>query len=446
MWEDCTQGSGDSPTMDAAGGFGGVSTGCGQSRPNIGFRDVTIIGSGVIGLAMGLALARAGFSVTLAEQAASGAVHTGGDRAYILTGPSQGLLRDLGVWHELSAYAVPVQQIRVGDTAAGAACPRAAVCFQTEHPARAPVAYILTERHLRAALTQRIMQERSVHIRHGLSLHGMARVNGQMRATFANHAFADSQIIIGCDGGRSPTAELAGIEQNRMCFDQTALVMTVRHRARLQQTAYACLLPNGPLSVLPLGPDRASIMWADRKECAAALCGLSEDAFHTRLNEMLTPILGHVEQAGPVTQFPLSASCAQRFAAPGVALVGDAAHVFHPVTGQGLNYGLRDVAALTHILVSARNAGEPLGAMAVLRRYDRARRTDARLMAQTTNAILSLFSSEAPMVPALRARGLTVLSALPLLRRYLVRRASGPRMNLSAVEFDGSAFSDPVGS
>ncbi|MBB5514267.1 2-octaprenyl-6-methoxyphenol hydroxylase [Rubricella aquisinus] len=430
-------------TAPAAIGWAGRS-GSATDLP-LGCRDVTIIGSGVVGLAMGLALSRAGLSVTLAEQAAADAVHAGGDRAYILTGPSRALLCDLGVWDDLKPHAVPVHHIHVGESAARAACPDVAVRFQQDRPKDGPLAHILTERHLRAVLTQRIQREKAVQLCHGLSLRKLARAGGQMRATFANGAVAGSALVIGCDGGRSPTADLAGIAQDRVLFDQTALVMTVRHRApRRHGTAYACLLPGGPLSVLPLGPDRASIMWADRKESAAALRALPEHAFRARLNEMLAPILGPVEPVGAVTQFPLSASCARRFIAPGVALVGDAAHVFHPVTGQGLNYGLRDVAALTRILVAARRAGTSLSDASVLRRYDRARRGDARLMARTTNAILTLFGSEAPLVPGLRSHGLTALAALPMLRRYLVRRASGPRMELAGLIPDGPTLSDPV--
>ena len=189
--------------------------------------------------------------------------------------------------------------------------------------------------------------------------------------------------------------------------------------------AHQVFLPAGPVAILPLTEGRASIVWSEGEASAAAIAAMSDADYAAVLEARIGHITGRVTLAGPRFSYPLSLSLAESYVAPRVALVGDAAHGVHPIAGQGLNLGLRDVAALAQVLAEARRRGEDIGAADVLERYQRWRRFDATVLALGMDTVNRLFSNGNPVLRAVRGLGMRAVAALPGARRGFIREAAG---------------------
>jgi 2-octaprenyl-6-methoxyphenol hydroxylase len=232
-------------------------------------------------------------------------------------------------------------------------------------------------------------------------------------------------LLVGCDGRRSGTAERAGIRRTGWDYGQTAVVCAVAHERPHGGIAHQFFMPGGPLAILPLTGNRCSIVWSERRARAEDLLAMDEAAFMDALRPAFGSFLGEIALAGERWGYPLGLSLANAMVAPRVALVGDAAHGVHPIAGQGLNAGLRDVAALAEVLGEARRRGEDAGSDAVLERYASWRRFDTATLALATDAFNRLFSNDNPALRLARDLGLAAVNALPALRRGFIREAAG---------------------
>lgn len=233
-------------------------------------------------------------------------------------------------------------------------------------------------------------------------------------------------LLVGCDGRGSSVATRAGIRRVGWGYGQTALVTAVRHERDHGGVAQQFFMPSGPLAILPLkGGHHSSIVWSERAEAAEAVQALPDAGYLEALRPRFGDFLGEIALAGARFTYPLSLSLAERFVAPRVALVGDAAHGVHPIAGQGLNLGLRDVAALAEVLILARRRGEEPGLPAALEEYQRWRRFDATALALGMDAVNRVFSTDNPVLRLGRDLGMGLVSAMPVLRRGFIRQAAG---------------------
>jgi 2-octaprenyl-6-methoxyphenol hydroxylase len=241
----------------------------------------------------------------------------------------------------------------------------------------------------------------------------------------ADGAKISARLLVAADGAHSVIRERAGIASHGWSYGQSAIVTTVAHERDHHGRAEEHFLPAGPFAILPLLGNRASIVWTEESQEAERILGLTDEAFHAELERRFGLRLGEIEVVGPRRAYPLGLSVARAFAADRLALVGDAAHVIHPIAGQGLNLGLRDVAALAEVIVDAVRLGLDPGAGDVLDRYQRWRRFDTMAMGVATDGLNRLFSNRSDVLRLVRDVGLGLVDRLPALKGLFIRQAAG---------------------
>jgi 2-octaprenyl-6-methoxyphenol hydroxylase len=238
-----------------------------------------------------------------------------------------------------------------------------------------------------------------------------------------------ARVLVAADGARSRIRDRAGIATHGWDYTQASIVTTVRHERDHGGRAEEHFLPAGPFAILPLKSDasgnRSSIVWTEDKAEAERIVGLADADFHAELERRFGLHLGEIEAVGPRRAFPLGLMVARAFVAERVALVGDAAHVIHPIAGQGLNMGLKDVAALAEVIADAARLGLDPGAADVLERYQRWRRFDTMAMGVATDGLNRLFSNRSDALRVMRDVGLGLVDRLPPLKRLFIREAAG---------------------
>ncbi len=405
--------------------------------------EVLISGGGMVGLTLGIALAGAGVAtvvVDAADPAALQAAAYDGRSSAIARGTQQALAA-LGVWSGMVAQAEPILEIRVSDGKVGAGASPFFLHYDHHElgPGQdGPLGYIVENLAIRRALAACAARAAK------LTLLAPARLASAERGPAAVAAVLDdgrrirAQLIVGADGKASQLREAAGIRVTRWDYPQVGIVCTVAHEAPHQGVAHEHFLPSGPFALLPMtpGPEsapegvpggghRSSLVWTERRALAPAMMALSDADFAAELERRFGHGLGRLRQAGGRWSYPLGLMLAEACVAARLALVGDAAHVIHPIAGQGLNLGLRDVAALAETLVDARRLGLDLGAAEVLARYQGWRRLDGALLAVATDGLNRLFSNDLGPLRLVRDLGLAAVNRAPPLKRFFMRHAMG---------------------
>jgi len=389
--------------------------------------DVLIVGGGLNGPVLALALAQAGMrSIVLDAGSVGSRVEPGFDgRAYALSLASQRLLAALGLWQAVAPHAQPIEAIRISDGRPGEGASRFFLHFDGQEVDEGPMGQIVEDRFLRQALVNALAAEPAVEQRAGAEVVGQVVGPGTVAVTLAGGTELSASLLVGCDGRASGVAARAGIGRRGWDYGQTSLVCAVAHERPHGGVAHQFFMPAGPLAILPLPGNRSSIVWTERADRAAAINRLDDVGYLAELRPRFGDFLGDIALEGVRYAYPLGLSLAERWTLPRIALAGDAAHGIHPLAGQGLNLGLRDVAALAEVLAFARRRGEDVGAADVLARYARWRRVDTSLLAAATDGLNHLFSNDNPLLRLGRDLGLGAVNRLPMLRRRLIAEAAG---------------------
>ncbi|WP_341211085.1 UbiH/UbiF/VisC/COQ6 family ubiquinone biosynthesis hydroxylase [uncultured Limimaricola sp.] len=388
--------------------------------------DILIAGGGLNGPVLALALAHAGFSVTLVD--ATPPTKDAGDfdgRAYAIAAGSRRMLARLGLWAPLAAKAQAMTEIKVTDGRAGDGPAPWWLHFDSAEIEDGPMGHMVEDRHLRAALDAALEAAEDVTRRAPETVVAQEVTPGGVSVTLGSGEVLRAGLLVGCDGRASGTAARAGIRRHGWGYGQTAITCAVEHALPHHGIAHQFFMPGGPLAILPLTGNRSSLVWSERTERAERIAALDDAGFLAALRPAFGGFLGEIDLVGARGLFPLGLSLAERLTGPRVALVGDAAHGLHPVAGQGLNAGLRDVAALAQVLREARQRGEDTGSAQVLERYARWRRFDTATLAATTDLTTRLFSNDNPLLRLARDAGMGAINAIAPLRRAMIREAAG---------------------
>lgn len=285
--------------------------------------------------------------------------------------------------------------------------------------------FMVEDRHLRPALLAAMAGHPLIEHRPGSTVVEQAADATGVTVGLSDGDVLQATLLVGADGRESGTAARAGIGRMRHDYGQTALVCAVAHEKPHRGIAHQFFMPGGPLAILPLRGDRSSIVWSEDRRAAETFARLDDNAFLDALRPRFGSFLGEIALAGDRWSYPLDLTLAHRIVSDRLALVGDAAQGVHPIAGQGLNQGLRDVATLAEVLAEAHRCGEDIGAPLVLERHRRWRSFDRATLALATDAFNRLFSNDNPFIRLGRDLGLGAVSALPGLRRRFIREAAG---------------------
>ena len=389
--------------------------------------DIAIVGGGLNGTALALALDHIGLNVCLIDANPVKVRKNAGfdGRSYALALTSMRLLDGIGLRTRIADTAQPMLQIKVTDGRAGEGPSPFLMQFDHAEIEEGPMGYMVEDRHLRRALLDAVAE------RPGITRADNRRVVAQTASasgislTLDNGTSLRARLVIGADGRASGTADRAGIKRISWRYDQTALVCAIGHEKPHEGIAHQFFMPPGPLAILPLTGNRSSIVWSETAANAAAINALPDADYIDVLRPRFGSFLGEITLAGARYTYPLGLSLAHEMIAERVALVGDAAHGVHPIAGQGLNAGLRDIAALADVLADARRRGDDIGAQTPLLAYQTWRRFDNATLALATDSFNRLFSNDNPLVRMARNIGMGAINALPNLRRGFIREAAG---------------------
>jgi 2-octaprenyl-6-methoxyphenol hydroxylase len=389
--------------------------------------EILIVGGGLNGPALALALAQTGHNVTvidgLAEKVRKNASFDG--RSYALALTSQRLLAAIGVWSQIADKAQPMLEIKVTDGHAGKGPSPFFMHFDHGEIEEGPMGYMVEDRHLRRAFLEAMETEPRITQISGKTVVDQQLDSNEVSVTLNDGTVLTGRLLIGSDGRNSGTAQRAGIKRTGWEYGQTALVCAIDHELPHNGIAHQFFMPPGPLAILPLPGNRSSIVWSERTDTATKINALDDTGYLQALRPRFGDFLGEISLAGKRFAYPLNLTIANNFIAERMALVGDAAHGMHPIAGQGLNAGLRDVAALAEVLTLAGRRGEDIGSPLVLERYQQWRRFDTASLAMATDVFNRLFSNDNPVLRLGRDLGMGLVNALPGLRRGFIREAAG---------------------
>jgi 2-octaprenyl-6-methoxyphenol hydroxylase len=386
--------------------------------------DVLIGGGGFAGLSLAIALRQAlgqKFAVTVADPALARPGHD--ERASAIAAAARRLFETIGVWDGATNEAQPILDMVITDSRLGDAVRPVFLTFDGEVAPGEPFAHMIENRNLVAILVD-TARSLGVDLR-ATPVMSCETDRDRSVAQLGDGSTIAARLVVAADGARSRLRERAGIQSFGWSYDQAAIVTTVAHERDHQGRAEEHFLPAGPFAILPLTGRRCSIVWTEERAEADRIIALPDDAFHAELERRFGLHLGDIEVAGPRRAYPLGLSVARSFVAPRLALVGDAAHVIHPIAGQGLNMGLRDVAALAEVIVDAARLGLDHGASDVLERYQRWRRFDTMAMGVATDGLNRLFSNRSDVLRIVRDVGLGLVDRLPGLKNLFIREAAG---------------------
>ncbi len=389
--------------------------------------DVGIVGGGMVGAGLACALASAGLRVALIDretQDSQTATAYDGRASAIAFGSSQ-VLKGIGVWDHMADDVSPIRDIRVVDGHVLDGISPLFLHYDHTEIGDQPFGYIVENRATRVALHKRCTELETLSVYAPVKVTSVTAGPGFSTIGFEDREPIQAAVVIAADGKFSTLRDWMGIKVTGWRYDQTSIVCTVKHALPHDGVAVELFLPSGPFAMLPMTGDRSNIVWSERSDLARGYAALDDDAFLGELKTRFGDWLGEIELVGPRFAYPLSLQHAETYIGDRFAMVGDAAHAIHPIAGQGLNMGLRDIAAMAEVLVDAKRLGLDLGAPDVLRRYEKWRRFDNVLLAAVTDALTRLFSNDIPPLRLARDIGLALVNKTPPARKFLMRHAMG---------------------
>lgn len=388
--------------------------------------DILIVGGGLNGCALALALSASGLDITIVDSLPRGTRNAPDfdGRSYALALASIRVLDGIGLWPRVAEHAQPMLRIVASDGRPGEGAAPFFLQFDHTEIEEGPMGHMLEDRFLRPALLDAVDQAGVKHLSGESVVSQDIDAHGAL-VTLASGKSLRARLLVGCDGRNSGTAKRAGIRRTGRDYGQTGLVCAIEHELPHDGAAHQFFMPAGPLAILPLPGNRSSIVWSETTARAAEIHAMDDAAYLDVLRPRIGTFRGAIELAGKRYSYPLTLTIANQFVATRLALVGDAAHGIHPIAGQGLNLGLRDIAALAEVVTDAARRGEDIASPVVLARYQQWRRFDTMLMAVGTDSVNRLFSNDNPVLRGMRDIGLGVVGATPWLRRACIREAAG---------------------
>jgi len=387
--------------------------------------SIVIAGGAFAGLALALALCQGlGEAVPVIVADPALASRPSRDpRATAIVAACRRLFEGIGVWDEVGPQSQPILDMVVTDSKLADATRPTFLTFAGEVEPGEPFAHMVENRLLIDALVKRAEAD-------GVTLRATAVTtyqahDGSIDVTLADGETVHASVLVAADGARSKLRERAGIATHGWEYDQSGIVVTVGHERDHEGRAEEHFLPAGPFAILPLKGKRSSLVWTETRNNAARITALPDDEFHAELEQRFGLHLGEIRALDKPRAFPLQYFVARSFIADRMALVGDAAHVIHPIAGQGLNMGLKDIAALAEVIVDAARLGIDPGSANVLERYQRWRRFDTMAMGVATNTLNVLFSNDSGLLRGVRDIGLGLVDRLPPLKNMFIKQAAG---------------------
>ena len=386
--------------------------------------DVIIFGGGLVGLALASALDSSGVSVIVVDPAdpapRSEAAFDG--RTSAVSSSSMRMLETIGVADQLTERGCPIWRIAVAD-----GLKPGGLHFDPDD--EAPLGFMHENRNLRAALQSRAEAGKNLWLMWKSRVAAVDRGDHAVVVSLEDGRKLSAPLLVAADGRNSATREAAGIAVARWKYDHQAIVSVVKHERPHEHVAYEIFYPSGPFALLPMNDSKArhrsAIVWSVPEEDAAGWLSLSDDDFAAEAQAAMGGFLGKIEMLAPRSSFPLGFHHAARITAQRLALVGDAAHAIHPIAGQGLNLGFRDVAALAEVLVEGARLGLDLGDKQLLDRYQRWRSLDALSVAFATDTLTRIYGVPGIAASAIRRLGMGLVGRISPLRNRLMNEARG---------------------
>ena len=396
-----------------------------------------IVGAGPVGATLAATLAAAGLPVAVVDSAPLPPMELQDfdGRAYAIALTSKRLLAAAGIWAHLPGAPCPIEAIHVADGRPGTPPSRLSLHWRADAVGPEPFGWMVEARALRVALNARLPAMPNLAVFAPAQAAAVERHEEGATVTLSTGPVITARLVVAAEGRNSPLRRQAGIRAATLDYHQIGMVGAFAHEHPHGNGALEQFLPNGPFAQLPLaGPGHfgtaacrhaSAFVWADRTAIARRMLALPDEAFGRELPRRLGDRLGAIRPIGRRWSYPLSALHVSRWWDTRLALVGDAAHGVHPIAGQGLNLGFRDVAALAEEVIAAWNAGEDPGAEPVLRRYQARRRPDTLLMLSGMHALERLFGNDIAPVRIARRLGIAAVDRIPALKRAFARQAMG---------------------
>ncbi len=384
--------------------------------------DVIIVGGGHVGLTLALALVKSapGIKVSVVDRRPLSVPRD--NRASAIAAGVRRIFDTLGVWGPMEGQSQAILAMRITDSSHNDLARPLFLQFDGEVAPGEPFAHMVPNSASAAALLDAASGIEFVAPAEIIGWQGEGR---QARLELADGRTLQAPLIVAADGGRSDLRERAGITTLGHDYHQTGLVATIAHELPHNGVAYEHFRPSGPFASLPLPGNRSSLVWTEKTDNAPGFLAMDRDRLAQEIETVMGSTLGTVTMEDDLAGFPLRLQVARSFIGPRLALIGDAAHVVHPISGQGLNLGLKDVAALAEVVVDALRLGLDPGSPDVLGRYQNWRRPDIASMAMVTDGMNRLFSNDIPPLRALRDFGLGLVDRSGPVKSALIRAASG---------------------
>jgi 2-octaprenyl-6-methoxyphenol hydroxylase len=384
--------------------------------------DIAIAGGGMAGMTLGCGLAANGFSVAVVDPLVPKTQldETFDGRASAITYSAYKMLDALGIWPLMAKSAEPICEIHVTDA-------DAPVFLHFDHRdlGEGPLGYMVENRHNRFALFERAKKLKGLHLIAPDKVNSMEAAAGEAAITLESGGCIKAKLVVAAEGRRSPLREAANIPLSHWSYNQSGIVATISHELEHRGVAHERFLTEGPFAILPLANNRSSLVWSTKTSLVDTIMGLSERAIEAEIAKRVGGFLGEIKITGPRWSYPLALQYAHRYTDDRLVLVGDSAHGMHPIAGQGLNLGYRDIAVLIEVLVDARAIGADIGSAQVLSNYERWRRTDTVSLLAVTDILTRLFSNNIGPIRLARDIGLGVVDQVAPLKRFFMRHARG---------------------
>ncbi|MDO9416603.1 ubiquinone biosynthesis hydroxylase [Pararhizobium sp.] len=387
--------------------------------------DILVAGGGYVGLSLAVSVKKAAphLAVTVIDGAPDDAWKKD-ERASAIAAAASRMLDVIGIWQDILPEAQPIERMIITDSKTSDPVRPVFLTFEGAGEAGEPFAHMVPNLALVGTL-RKACQDLGVDVRQRTVAEGFTATDHGVNIALSGGSSIDAKLLVACDGVRSKLRDAAGIKTVEFDYGQSGIVTTVEHERPHEGTAEEHFLPAGPFATLPLKNNRSSLVWTERTADADRLIASDDLIFEEELERRFGHKLGTLKVVGGRRAFPLGLTLARDFIAPRFALAGDAAHGIHPISGQGLNLGFKDVAALAETIVDADRLGLDIGSLAVLERYQSWRRFDTFRMGLTTDILNRLFSNDITPIRVARDIGLGIVDRLPSLKSFFIKQASG---------------------